>query len=112
MRIPVAMRKRIVAAVERGKSVASVAQRFEVSERGVRKLIRACRERGTLEPMTPGPKGPIKLTPEDDAIMRRLVREDPGITLKQIMAKLTVSVAESTVCRRLKKLGLSFKKSR
>lgn len=112
MRIPVEMRKKMVAAVERGEAVASVARRFEVSERGVRKLIRACRERGTLEPMTPGPKGPIKLTPEDDAIMRTLVRDDPGITLRQIMAHLSVDVAESTVCRRLQKLGLSFKKSR
>jgi transposase len=112
MRIPVEMRKKMVAAVERGEAIASVARRFEVSERGVRKLVCACRERGTFEPMTPGPKGPIKLTPEDDAIMRRLVREDPGITLKQIMTQLTVNVAESTVCRRLQALGMSFKKSR
>ena len=52
----------MLAAVERGEPVAHVARRFEV-ERGLHKLIRRVRERGTLEPAKPGPKKPTKLTP-------------------------------------------------
>jgi transposase len=111
MPIPVQMRRRMLAAVERGEPIAQVARRFEVSERGLHKLIRRCRERGTLEPGKPGPKAPTKLTPADDATMLAMVRADPGVTLNAIRAKLGVSVAESTVCRRLRRLGLSFKKS-
>ena len=48
----------MLAAVERGGSVASVAERFEVTERGLHKLIKRLRERGTIEPIKPGPKGP------------------------------------------------------
>lgn len=111
MRYPMEMRKKMLAAVERGESVASVARRFEVSERGVRKLIHCCRQRGTLVPDKTGPKRPTKLTPADDETMRALIDADPGITLKRIATQLSVSVAESTVCRRLRKLGITLKKS-
>ena len=101
----------MLAAVERGEPIASVARRFEVSERGLYKLIRRCRERGTIEPMKPGPKKPTKLTPADDDIMIKLIQQDPGITLRNIIKHLSVEVAESTVSRRLKKLGYTLKKN-
>lgn len=112
MRIPVEMRRRMLAAVGRGEPIASVARRFEVSERGLHKLIKRVRERGTLEPAKPGPKGPTKLTPADDAKMLEMIEQDPGVTLNAIRARLSVEVAESTVCRRLKRLGITLKKSR
>jgi len=105
------LRKKMLAAVERGESIASVARRFEVSERGLHKLIRRCRERGTIEPLKPGPKKPTKLTPADDAKMIELIQHDPGITLREIIPHLSVQVAESTVCRRLKKLNYTLKKN-
>ena len=110
MRIPIEMRKKMLAAVERGEPVAHVARRFEVTERGLHKLIRSVRERGDLAPAKPGPKKPTKLTPQDDAKMLELIERDPGITLNAIRAQLSVEVAESTVCRRLRKLGVSLKK--
>ena len=112
MVIPVAMRRKMVAAVGRGESVASVARRFEVTQRGLHMLLKRLREGRSIEPDKPGPKGPTKLTPADDAKMLALIEADPGITLKRIAGRLSVEVAESTVCRRLKKLGLTLKKSR
>jgi len=105
------LRKKMLAAVERGESVSSVAARFEVTRRGLEKLIRRCEERGTIEPLRPGPKKPTKLTPADDAKMGTLIEADPGITLKAIIPHLSVEVVESTVYRRLQKLGYSLKKS-
>jgi len=110
MRIPIEMRKKMLAAVERGEAVNAVARRFEVTPQGLRKLLRTVRSRGDLVPHTPGPKKPIKLTPEDDAKMLELINRQPGITLNAIRKQLSVEVAESTVSRRLKKLGISLKK--
>lgn len=59
-----------------------------------------------------GSESPTKLTPEDDATMLALIEADPGFTLNAIRQRLSVEVAESTVCRRLQKLGVSLQKSR
>ena len=105
------LRERVVAAVKEGQTISVVARRFSVSRPAVRDW-RDRAGRGELEVGKPGPKGPRKLTPEDDALMRAQIAKRPGITAKELMPMLSVSVVESTVCRRLKRLGLSLKKSR
>ena len=110
MVIPVQTRKKMLAAVERGESVAAVARRFEITEHGLHQLIKRCRERGTIEPLKPGPKGPTKLTTKDDTKMLALIKADPGMTLKQVASHLSAQVVESTVYRSLKRLGVSLKK--
>jgi len=54
----------------------------------------------------------VKLTDADLQLMREQVAANPGITLMQLREMLSVEVVESTVCRALQKMGLSFKKSR
>ena len=103
------LRERVVQAVEHGDSVAEVARRFEVSRPTVRDWRDRAR-RGELEPGRPGPTGPVKLTEANDQIMREQVAARPGITAKELMPMLGVAVIESTVCRRLLKLGLRVKK--
>lgn len=110
MRIPIEMRRKMLAAVARGEPVNAVARRFEVTPQGLRKLLRTVRSRGHITPAKPGPKKPTKLTPADDALMLALIEQDPGITLNAIRERLSVRVAESTVCRRLQRLGLTLKK--
>ncbi len=105
------LRERVVAAVKEGQTISVVARRFSVSRPAVRDW-RDRAERDELAAGKPGPKGPRKLTPQDDALMREQIAKRPGITAKELMPMLGVSVVESTVCRRLIKLGLSLKKSR
>ena len=105
------LRRKVVAALDQGHSVASVARRFEIDEKTVRSYRRRAAEQ-RLEPDRGGPKGPTKLTDADLSTLRALVRADPGITLRELQGRLSVRVAESTVCRALKRLDLSFKKSR
>ncbi|MEM6552019.1 MAG: hypothetical protein AAF750_07820, partial [Planctomycetota bacterium] len=95
----------------RGESQASVARRFELGERTVRRFKRR-RDRDELAPHKTGPRSPTKLTPADNQLMREQVARTPGITALQLRPMLSVEVAECTICRRLKKLGLSLKKSR
>jgi transposase-like protein len=104
------LRERVVAAVESGEPIAVVARRFDVSRPAVREWRDRAR-RGELAAGVPGPKGPVKLTEGDDRLMREQVAARPGITAMELIPMLSVEVAECTVCRRLKRLGLRFKKS-
>lgn len=104
-------RFKVLAALDRGESQASVARRFEISDRTVRRFKNR-RAANRLEPDKTGPQEPIKLTAADDQVMREAVAARPGITANEIRPLLSVEVAECTVCRRLKKLGLRLKKSR
>ena len=104
-------RSRVVAALGRGESQASIAERFEISERTVRRFKKP-HEAGRLAADKTGPRTPMKLTPEDDQLMREQVAKRPGITANELRAMLSVEVAQCTVCRRLIKIGLTLKKSR
>ena len=105
------LRLKVLAALDRGESQVSVARRFDLGLRTV-KRFKARRDAGRVEPDKTGPKLPTKLTPEDDQLMRDMIAARPGITANELRAMLSVEVAECTVCRRLKKLGLTLKKSR
>ncbi len=105
------LRKRVVAAVQDGVAIAAVARRFSVAWPTVRDW-RDRAERDALPPGVPGAKGPVKLTPADDQVMREAVAARPGVTAMQLQPLLSVHVVESTICRRLKKLGLTLKKNR
>jgi len=104
------LRRKIVAALDNGQAVASVARRFDVDQKTVRSYRRRAGQ-GLLAADRCGPKGHTKLTGEDLRTLKREIQADPGGTLGELQGKLSVAVAESTVCRALQKLGLSFKKS-
>jgi len=101
------IRRRVVEAAKH-QSQAAVARRFQVSRPAVKEWIERA-ERGELAPHKPGPKGPIKFTPADDAYLARQVEAHPGITARELMPGLSCHVDESSVCRRLRELGLSVK---
>ena len=67
---------------------------------------------GSLEPHKPGPKNPAKLTEQDHQTIRKLIEEKPGITLKELIKHMSVSVANCTMSRTLDRLDISLKKSR
>ena len=105
------LRERVVSSAASGESITLVARRFSVVRATVRNWT-ARHRRGELAPGTPGSKGPTKLTLADEQLMRDAVAAQPGMTAKQLMAMLSVEVVESTVCRSLKRMGLSLKRSR
>ena len=105
------LRQRVVSSFESGQTLTSVANRYSVVRGTVRNWI-ARHRRGELAPGTPGPKGSVKLTASDEQLMHEVVAAQPGITAKQWMPMLSVQVVESTVCRALKRLGRSLKRSR
>ena len=104
------LRLRVLQALDDGESIAAIARRFTVA----RSTVRDWRDRrvaGRLEPDVTGPKDHVKLTSADLQRMREAVAKEPGIASKQLIPLLSVTVVESTVCRALKKMNLSLKKS-
>lgn len=108
----VQLRLKVLAALDRGESAASIARRLEIGERTVYRFKRRRRDGQPVEPAKSGPKGTTKLTGQDLQLIRQTVQRQPGITAKQMIPLLSVAVVESTVCRAFKRLGLSLKKNR
>lgn len=70
MAVSMEVRRKVVAALGRGESGASIARRFEVSAKTVGRLKRRHEAGVDLRPTKTGPKGPTKLTEADDRVMR------------------------------------------
>jgi len=106
------LRKRVLAACDAGRGTKEVARLFEVSPAWVRRLKQRRRELNTIEPL-PKKNGPDPLlTAQHRARLRQAVERQPDITLLELKDKLKLSASVPTICRALRSLGLSFKKSR
>ena len=106
------LRKRVLAACDAGKGIKEVARLFEVSPAWVRRLKQRRRELNTIQPL-PKKNGPDpKLTPQHRIRLRQAVEQQPDLTLAELKHKLKLSASVPTICRALRALGLSFKKSR
>lgn len=110
MATAIQIRQKVLSALDRGESNLSIARRLEIGERTVRR-IRERRDAGLPNgPSKTGPKGYMKLTDADLALMRKQIAANPGITLVQLRDMLSIEVAESTVHRAIKKMNINFKK--
>jgi transposase len=108
---PIELRQRIVAAVDRGVgSLPTVAALFGVSINCVANYLRLRSDTDSLQPR-PNPGGRSPAIPEDRYDeLRRLLTEQPDLTLAQLRDALHVDCSLAAVCRTLQKLGLSRKK--
>lgn len=110
---PVELRWRILDALDKGVgSVPQVARLFCVAINSVYNLIRLHQQTGDLQPKpNPGGRRPA-IPPQRYHELRRIIAEQPDLTLAQIRDRLGLTCSEAAVCRTLKKLGLSRKKKR
>jgi transposase len=106
------LRKRVLAACDAGKGTTEVARLFEVSPAWVRRLKQRRRQLNTIEPL-PKKNGPDpKLTPQHRIRLRQAVEQQPDLTLAELKHRLQLAASVPTICRALRALGMSFKKSR
>lgn len=108
------LRQRIIAALEAGQSVATVAERLSVSPRSVRRYRQQWREQGTLDGrLRPGRRR--KIAADQEAMLLAQVAAAPDATLREHRqrwhAQTGVWVSEATLCRALQRLALTVKKS-
>src|SRR5271163_2304023 len=110
---PVALRTRIVAAVDRGVgSLPTVAALFAVSTNCVANYLLLRAETGSLQPRpNPGGRAPA-IGPERYDDVRQLLAAQPDLTLEQLRDALGLHCSLAAVCRTLKKLNLTRKKKR
>lgn len=109
------LRERIVDAVDQQpRTVAEIAEIFEVTERSVYKLLRQRRERGTVAPLPHGVGAHAKLSAGKKRQVLALVAQTPDATLtelrQQIHTRLRVDVSVGTVWALLNAVGVTRKK--
>ncbi|MGX1260028.1 transposase [Sinorhizobium fredii] len=109
---PIALRSRVVAFVEEGRSHREAARHFRVSPRFVNNLVILKRETGSVSPRRQGHLGGGKLNAHGDWVRERLA-QNGELTLDELCVELAgrgVIVHRSNVGRLLHRLGLSHKK--
>jgi transposase len=106
------LRKKIVAAVERGMSKAQAARLFDVSLSSVKRYSRTAREGGSLEPRK-SPGRPRKADEKARVLLEKDVEERPAATISQrrrFLEQITATtLSDSTVRRLMRRLGFSQK---
>lgn len=105
------LRVRIFEACQSGETTTEVAERFALSSAFVRRLMQRHRETGSLAPSS-APRGPKPRLLNHSDRLRQLNAEQPDLTPVEIRDRLGVRVSALTVWRMLRRLGLTFKKSR
>ena len=103
------LRRRVIGACDAGKGTAEVARTFGVSPAWVRRLKQHRRERGDVAPRTGGGSRGRKI---DRRRLAELVAQQPDATLVELRDRLGVAVTPWAVCKALRELRLSYKKSR
>jgi transposase len=103
------LRQRVIAACDKGQKTKAVAETFGVSPAWVRRLKQHRRERGDVVPRTGGGSRGRKI---DRERLAELVRQQPDATLVELRDRLGVAVTPWAVCKALRELKLSYKKSR
>ena len=111
--IPVEIRMCIITAYEDGQTQEEIADRFEVSQSSVSRLIKKFSSDGHMMPAKREGAAPI-LTDEDYLVIREIVKNESDLTLlaisQRIEDQLGKCVSLTTVHRVLKKLNLRRKK--
>lgn len=110
------LRRRFAELIVAGSSARSAARRLLISPASGVRLAAKVREGENLEPEKCGrPEGCGKLGPHKDFLIE-LVEQDPDITLMELRGALIeaagVTVGAPAICRMLKRLGFTYKKSR
>ena len=101
-------RQRVIADSDAGLSKTQVARKYRVSASWVRRLKQHRRERGEIAPR---PRGRRRWR-FDRQRLRELVSQRPDATLAELREALGAQVALSSIWYALRKLKLSYKKSR
>ena len=101
-------RRDVLRACDAGEGTRVVALRFDVSESWVRRIKQQRRETGKTAPLTTRARTPGWHSIQDD--IRRIVKEQPDLTLAELKEELGTELSVSTLCIALQKMKLTLKK--
>jgi len=103
------LRERVLADCDAGLGTKATAKKYQVSPAWVRRLKQHRRERGDIIPRNGGGSRGRKI---DRERLAQLVKEQPDATLVELRDRLGVSVTPWAICKALRELELTYKKSR
>lgn len=101
------LRQRVIDDCDARLGTKAVAQKYQVSPAWVRRLKQHRRERGHIEPLKTGPRGPRMI---DNARLAELVAQRPDATLVELRDRLGVAVTTQAISKALVRLGITYKK--
>jgi transposase len=102
-------RGEVFAAYDAKRGTRQIALQFKVSESWVRRIVQERREQGKVGPATRRRRVP-KWMAHRDAIIAATAKH-PDQTLEELQAELNTELSTSTLCRALRRLRLTLKKS-
>lgn len=105
------LRQRVLEDCDAGGSTRQVALKYRVSESWVRRLKQRRRESGEIAARSSRNQCQPQWLPYADRL-QALVRQQPDATLRELRDRLGTSLSVMTLCRALRSLQLTFKKSR
>jgi transposase len=107
------LRERIVAAYDRGDGTRlQIAERFAVSESMVKKLLKQRVKTGDLASRHANSGRKPTIGPSHERRLRRLVAQQPDLTLSELRDALELDVTPQAVHYALERLALPLKKRR
>ena len=111
---PVALRERVVRAVDEGASAVEAAERFEVGQASVKRWLRRRREQGSLVPNVRHGRRP--LLDEHADWLAELRAAEPELSCQAVVDRLAgakgLRVHETTLWYWLQRNGIAYKKRR
>ena len=105
------LRERVLTDLDAGMSKVAIARNYHVSTRWVYNLQKRREETGGIAPR-PHAGGPKPKLADHTERLLALVEEQPDATLAELRERLGVAVSIATLWSTLKRLGVTFKKSR
>lgn len=110
------LRERVVSAYENGvETILEVAERFEVSDSFIKKLLRRKRTTGEIAPIGHRGGQPKRLSQRHRTWLLKTVLSEPDITLGELSERLlseqNLAASVSTLSRELRAMNLRRKKS-
>ena len=107
------LRERIVAAFDRGDGTRlQIAQRYEVSESMVKKLLKQRVKTGDIAPRHFNSGRKATIGPAHEKRLQRLVARQPDLTLTELRDSLKLDVTPQAIYYALQRMGLPLKKRR
>lgn len=111
MAISLDLRRRIINTWKKGDSTRNeIAERYDVSLGMVKKLIQQDRHTGCIENLHHRAGRKPLITGELEQRLLALIREQPDATLAELQERLGNQCHRTTIYRKLRKLGVSYKK--
>jgi transposase len=109
---PQKIRELVLAAYENGDGTAQIAEGLKVSASWSRRVKQRLRECGSREAIRQKHGFDPKLGEREQKELARLLEETPDATLEELKKRLSKPVSVSTICRTLRRMNLTLKKSR